>query len=68
MNQRSAVNAVIIAGVGMALLGNLPLLNIVNCVLCVWVWLGGGLAVYLYDRFQGGSRRLLASRRPGLAD
>ncbi len=35
MNQRSAVNAVVIAGVGMALLGNLPLLNIVNCVLCI---------------------------------
>ncbi len=38
----------------MGLLGNLPLLNIVNCILCLWVWLGGGLAVIFYRRFQRG--------------
>jgi hypothetical protein len=35
----------------MALLGNLPIVNFVNCLLCAWVWLSGILAVYLYRRF-----------------
>jgi hypothetical protein len=43
------------AGAVMGLLGNLPVLNLVNCLLCIWVWLGGALAVILYRRFQGGT-------------
>ena len=52
MNSRSMALAVLIAGACMALLGNLPFLNLVNCLLCIWVWLGGALAVILYRRFQ----------------
>ncbi len=66
MNQTSAVKAIVIAGVGMALLGNLPLVNFVNCVLCIWVWLGGGLAVYLYNRFQGGQAPATTGQAAGL--
>jgi hypothetical protein len=52
MNTRSALWTVLIAGAAMGLLGNLPLINLVNCILCLWVWLGGALAVLLYRRFQ----------------
>jgi hypothetical protein len=55
MNTRSFVFATLIAGAAMGLLGNLPVLNLVNCLLCLWVWLGGALAVILYRRFQGGA-------------
>jgi len=55
MNTRSFLFATLIAGAAMGLLGNLPVLNLVNCLLCIWVWLGGALAVILYRRFQGGS-------------
>ena len=54
MNTRSFTFAVLMAGVVMALLGNLPILNLVNCILCLWVWLSGALAVILYRRFQHG--------------
>ncbi len=54
MNARSMWLSALIAGAAMGLLGNLPLINFVNCILCLWVWLGGGLAVVLYRRFQGG--------------
>lgn len=52
MNSRSALWTVLIAGGTIGLLGNLPLLNLANCIVCLWVWLGGGLAVLLYRRFQ----------------
>jgi hypothetical protein len=55
MNTRSFLFATLIAGAAMGLLGNLPVLNLVNCLLCIWVWLGGALAVILYRRFQGGA-------------
>ena len=37
----------------MALLSNLPLLSLGNCLLCLWVWGGGILAAWLYKRLQG---------------
>jgi len=55
MNTRSFALAVLIGGAVMALLGNLPLVNLVNCVLCIWVWLGGAVAVMLYRRFTPGT-------------
>jgi hypothetical protein len=54
MNSRSVLLSVLIAGVVTGFLGNLPVLNLINCALCIWVWLGGGLAVILYRRFQHG--------------
>jgi hypothetical protein len=54
MNSRSFLLSVLIAGVVIGFLGNLPLLNLINCALCIWVWIGGILAVLLYRRFQHG--------------
>ena len=54
MNKRSQWLSVLIAGAAIGILGNLPLLNLVNCILCIWVWIGGSVAVLFYRRFQGG--------------
>lgn len=54
MNTRSVLFSILIAGAVIGLLGNLPVLNLINCALCIWVWFGGGLAVILYRRFQSG--------------
>jgi hypothetical protein len=52
MNTRSFILAGLISGVVIGLLGNLPLLNLINCILCLWVWLGGIFAVWLYRRYE----------------
>ncbi len=54
MNTRSYLFSVLIAGVLIGLFGNLPLLNLINCALCIFVWLGGALAVVFYRRFEHG--------------
>jgi len=52
MNSRAFWLSTLIAGSLMGLVANLPILNLVNCFLCIWIWLGGALAVYLYRRFH----------------
>ncbi len=54
MDTRSFLFSTLIAGVAIGLFGNLPVLNLINCALCIWVWLGGILAVFLYRWFQKG--------------
>ncbi len=66
MNTRSVLLSTLIAGAAIALFGNLPLLNIVNCALCAWVWIGGALSVILYRRFEGGKAVLSAGQGAGL--
>jgi ABC-type Co2+ transport system permease subunit len=66
MNSRSFFLSALVAGLVIGLLGNLPLLNLVNCVLCLWVWVGGFLAVYLYRRFQPGGPALTGGQSAGL--
>lgn len=51
MNTRAFLISTLIAGAVMGLLSNIPLLNLVNCLLCAWLWGGGILAVFLYRRF-----------------
>jgi hypothetical protein len=41
-----------IAGVGIGLLSNIPLIACINCLIFAWVWLGGIAAVYLYQRYE----------------
>jgi hypothetical protein len=41
MNTRAFLLSALVAGLVMGLLGNLPLLNLINCILCLWIWLGG---------------------------
>lgn len=66
MNTRSLVLTVLIAGTVTGVLANLPILNLINCALCFWVWLGGGLAVLIYGRLQHGPGTLTASQGAGL--
>jgi hypothetical protein len=40
-------------GAAMALLTNLPVLALGNCLLCLWVWGGGMFSAWLYKRLQG---------------
>jgi hypothetical protein len=66
MNTRSFLLSALIAGLVIGFLGNLPLLNIVNCFLCIFVWVGGILAVFLYGRFQHGQALLTPGQGAGL--
>jgi hypothetical protein len=58
MNTRAFLLASLIAGVVMGLLGGLPLISVLNCVLCMWVWLSAILAVVLYRSFEGSHPRV----------
>lgn len=53
MNTRSFLLSSLLAGALIGTLANLPILNLINCFLCIWVWLGGALSVVFYRRFQG---------------
>jgi hypothetical protein len=66
MNSRSFILSALIAGAVIGVLANLPILNLVNCFLCLWVWVGGILAVYLYLRFQRGEGGLTGAQGAGL--
>ncbi len=66
MNSRSFVSSAVIAGVVIGFLGNLPVCNLINCFLCIWVWVGGILAVYLYVRAEHGQVKLTAAQGAGL--
>jgi hypothetical protein len=65
MNTRAFFLSALIAGAVAGLLANLPLLNLVNCILCVWLWTGGIFAVWLYRRYQP-SQVLTAGQGAGL--
>lgn len=52
LNTRSLLMAGAIAGVGIGLLSNIPLIACLNCLLLAWVWGGGIGAVYLYRQYQ----------------
>ena len=54
LNSRSFWLAAGIAGVVMALLGAIPFVSLVNCLLCGWVWGGAIFAVWLYKRYENG--------------
>ena len=55
MNTRSFLLSALIAGAIIGVLGNLPVLNLLNCFLCIFVWVGGASSVLLYRRFQHGA-------------
>jgi hypothetical protein len=66
MNTRALFLSALIAGLVTGVLGSLPLLNLVNCFLCLWVWLGGALAVWLYRRYRPGDPGLSPAQGAGL--
>jgi hypothetical protein len=43
MKTSSIILTVLIAGVATGFLGNLPVLNLINRALCIWVWIGGAI-------------------------
>ena len=62
MNTRSFVLSALIAGAAIGVLANLPVLNLINCFLCLWVWIGGLLAVFLTGDSSTASQVCLAPR------
>lgn len=66
MNTRSFLLSALIAGLVMGLLANLPLLNLINCFLCVWIWVGAIFAVFLYRRFNASDPDLTVGQGAGL--
>ena len=66
MNTRSFLLSALIAGTVIGILGNFPVLNLINCGLCIFVWVGGGLAVFLYRRFEHGEGILYTLQGAGL--
>lgn len=53
MNTRSFLFSAGIAGAITGLLSGLPIVGLLNCLLCAWVWIGGALGVWLYKRRDG---------------
>lgn len=51
MNTKFFLLTSLIVGVVTALLSSIPILNIVNCLLCGWFWIGGIFGVWLYRNF-----------------
>lgn len=49
-NQPSKLVPALIGGGVMAVLSSFPVISIGNCLCCMWVLFGGGLAAYLYSR------------------
>jgi hypothetical protein len=66
MNTRSFWLSVLISGLVIGLLGGLPILNLVNCFLCIWIWMGGVLAVSLYWKYQRGEAVATVGQGAGL--
>jgi len=53
MNTRSLLITSGIAGTAMALLSNLPVLYLCNCLACLWLWTSGVFGAWLYRRIEG---------------
>jgi len=48
MNTRSLLISAAIAGVLAAVLSTVPIISLVNCLLCGWLWMAGIFAVFMY--------------------
>ena len=55
MNTRYFLITTALAGALTALLSAVPFINLVNCLLCGWLWIGGIFAVWLYRYFSDAS-------------
>jgi hypothetical protein len=67
MNTRAFLLAALIGGAAMAVLSNIPIINLGNCLVCLWLWGGGVLAVNLYNRYAPGKAQLSQAMLVGLA-
>ncbi len=50
LHDKNLINAALMAGGITGLLSSIPVVNLVNCLLCGWVWAGALLGVWLYRR------------------
>jgi hypothetical protein len=55
LNTSNLLYAAGIAGGAAGLLSVVPVVDLVNCLLCGWLWIGGIAAVYLYNNRESGS-------------
>jgi hypothetical protein len=53
MNTKALLVASLIGGLVSTFLSNVPIINLVNCLLCLGFWVGPLLAVWLYKRQAG---------------
>lgn len=55
MDNRNLFISALVGGLVMSVLSNVPVLNLINCLLCAGIWLGGMAAVWFYRRQTGRS-------------
>jgi hypothetical protein len=53
MEKKSLWISVVSGGVLTTLVSNLPILNLFNCLLCIWFWSSAIFAAWLYRRLSG---------------
>jgi hypothetical protein len=53
MNIKNLIISSLIGGIVIAAVANIPVLNFINCLLCIGYWAGAILAVWLYKRLEG---------------
>ncbi len=53
MNNRSMLISALVGALVMIVLSNVPVLNIINCLLCAGIWIGGMVAAWFYRRQTG---------------
>jgi MFS family permease len=53
MNIKNLIISSLIGGIVIAALANIPVINLINCLLCIGYWAGAILAVWLYKKFEG---------------
>ena len=53
MNNRTMILSALVGALVMVVLSNVPILSLINCLLCAGLWLGGMAAVWFYRRQTG---------------
>ena len=53
MNTKNFLIAALVGGIVTEVLTNVPIINLLGCVVCISFWIGPLLAVWLYRRLQG---------------
>lgn len=49
MNNKTLLYAAGLGGLLAAIGSSIPIVSFLNCLFCAWLWIGGGLAVRLYN-------------------
>ncbi|UCD98358.1 MAG: hypothetical protein JSV42_15595 [Chloroflexota bacterium] len=53
MSIKNLIISSLIGGIVIAALANIPVINFINCLLCIGYWAGAILAVWLYKKLDG---------------